>query len=123
MSIHIKKLVKAVQAFQTIVAPLHGIDSSVTNRSPHAFKKALKVAAATTGAHLPSLCVIIFGQTFKGDRYINTRWTANRWRAAEQIDRASNWADPEALVYQVTGKPIEEGSEGCQDLSATLFNF
>lgn len=122
MSIHIKKLVKAVQVFQAITAPL-AIDSSVTTSSPHAFKKALKVAAATTGAHLPSLCLVIFGQTFKGERSIGTRWMASRWRAAEQKDRASSWIDPEALVYQVTGKPREAGSEVCPDLSATLFNF
>ena len=122
MSIHIKKLVKAVQAFQAIVAPL-GLDYRVTNNSPHAFKKALKVAAATTGGHLPSLCLIIFGQTFKGERAIGTSWKANYWRAAEQKDRASSWIDPEALVYQVTGKPSEAGSEVCPDLSATLFNF
>jgi len=122
MSIHVKKLVKAVQAFQAITAPL-ALDASVTTNSPHAFKKAVKVAAATTGAHLPSLCLIIFGQTFKGERFINARWAPNRWRAAEQKDRASSWADPEALVYQVTGKPSEAGSEVCPDLSATLFNF
>lgn len=122
MSIHIKKLIKAVEAFQAIVTPL-GLNSSVTDKSPHAFKKALKVAAATTGGHLPSLCVIIFGQTFKGERSIGLRWMSTRWRAAEQKDRASNWSDPEVLVHQVTGKPREAGSEVCPDLSATLFSF
>ena len=122
MSIHIKKLVKAVQAFQAIVTPL-GLDFRVTEKSPHAFKKALKVAAATTGAHLPSLCLIIFGQTFKGERSIGLRSMRTRWRAAEQMDRASSWGDVESLVYQVTGNPSEAGSEVCPDLSATLFNF
>ena len=122
MSIHIKKLVKAVQAFQAITTPL-GLDFRVTEKSPHAFKQALKVAAATTGAHLPSLCVIIFGQTFKGEQSIGLRSMRCRWRAVDQMDRASSWNDPEALVYQVTGKPNEAGSEVCPDLSATLFNF
>ena len=122
MSIHIKKLVKAVQAFQAITAPL-ALDASITAKSPHAFKKALKVAAATTGAHLPSLCLIIFGQTFKGERSIGLRWMRSRCRAAEQKDRAINWADHEVMVYQVTGKPSEAGSEVCPDLSANLFNF